>query len=201
MAATFNLLRGQDLIWNYVVNNYLLGEKYPQFDLLFWNSDTTNLPARWFRSYLTDFYRDNLLVQPGALRIDDTPIDISRIRTPAYIQAGIEDHIAPPASVWKAMEHFAGPKRFLLAGSGHIAGVINPPSAHKYRHWTCEETPRSFAAFRAEAHETPGSWWPDWLAWLQGISTAKVPAQGARIPGEGKFAALENAPGRYARMR
>ena len=136
MAATFNLLRGRDLIWNYVVNNYLLGNDYPAFDLLYWNSDTTNLPARWHRQYLTELYRDNRLVVPGSLRAQGVPIDLRRIVTPAYVQAGREDHIAPAASVWRIMHHLSGPRTFLLAGSGHIAGVVNPPAACKYQYWT-----------------------------------------------------------------
>ena len=131
MAATFNLLRGRDLIWNYVTNNYLLGEDYPQFDLLYWNGDTTNLPATWHRTYLTQLYRENRLVQPGGITIDGIPIDLRRVKTPTYIQAGREDHIAPPQSVWKITHHFSGPLRFVLAGSGHIAGVVTPPDAGK----------------------------------------------------------------------
>jgi polyhydroxyalkanoate synthase subunit PhaC len=133
MAATFNLLRGRDLIWNYVVNNYLLGEEPPPFDLLHWNSDTTNLPAGWHRDYLESLYKANKLVLAGEIKIAGTPIDIDQVKTPTYIQAGREDHIAPPESVWMIMDHFAGPKRFVLAGSGHIAGVVNPPAAQKYQ--------------------------------------------------------------------
>lgn len=201
MAATFNLLRGQDLIWNYVVNNYLLGQDYPEFDLLYWNGDTTNLPATWLRSYLTSFYRDNLLVQAGGITIDGTPIDLDDVTTPSYVQAGLEDHISPPESVWKVTEHFSGPVRFLLAGSGHIAGVINPPAAGKYQFWTSDTPQPSLAAFRAHAKETKGSWWPDWRDWIVQQSLAQVPATGARIPGGGSFAVLEDAPGRYVRMR
>ncbi len=201
LAATFNLLRGQDLIWNYVVNNYLLGNDYPPFDLLYWNGDTTNLPARWHRAYLTDFYRDNRLVQPDSLIVDGTPIDLRQIRTPSYIQAGIEDHIAPPVSVWKLMNHLAGPKRFLLAGSGHIAGVVNPPAARKYQYWTCEKPQPDLATFQAKAKETPGSWWPDWLGWLEKLTPRQVKAKKARIPGKGKLPALEDAPGSYVRKR
>src|SRR3569623_264915 len=129
MAATFNLLRGRDLIWNYVVNNYLLGEEPPPFDLLYWNSDTTNLPAGWHRAYLEDLYKGNKLAEKGGIKVAGVPIDIGMVTTPTYVQAGREDHIAPPQSVWKIMNHFAGPKRFVLAGSGQIAGVVNPPSA------------------------------------------------------------------------
>src|SRR6478735_6013405 len=135
MAATFNLLRGRDLIWNYVVNNYLLGDEPAPFDLLHWNSDTTNLPAGWHRAYLEDFYKGNKLATSGAIKVAGKPIDIGTVKTPSYVQAGREDHIAPPQSVWKIMDHFAGNKRFVLAGSGHIAGVVNPPAARKYQYW------------------------------------------------------------------
>jgi polyhydroxyalkanoate synthase len=201
MAVTFNLLRGRDLIWNYVVQNYLLGEEYPAFDLLYWNSDTTNLPGKWHRAYLQDLYRDNKLVEPGALSIDGVPIDLQRIETPAYIQAGREDHIAPLQSVWKLTEHFSGPTRFLLAGSGHIAGVINPPEANKYQFWTCDAPVDSLQAFEAAAKETKGSWWPDWRGWIDGLGNKTVPAEGARLPGEGELPAIEDAPGRYVRTR
>ena len=201
LAATFNLLRGQELIWNYVVDNYLLGKAYSQFDLLYWNGDTTNLPAKWHRAYLADFYRDNRLAQPGGLTVDGTPIDLRKVTTPAYIQAGIEDHIAPPRSVWKLMDQFSGPRRFLLAGSGHIAGVVNPPAAGKYQYWTNGEDAPDFAAFRSAARETEGSWWPDWIDWLSGLSGKQVKATKARKPGKGKLPAIEDAPGRYVRMR
>jgi polyhydroxyalkanoate synthase subunit PhaC len=201
MAATFNLLRGRDLIWSYVVNNYLMGADYPAFDLLYWNGDTTNLPARWHGEYLRDLYRDNKLVEPDALKIAGTGIDLSRIRTPAYIQAGREDHIAPAASVWKLTHHLRGPMRFVLAGSGHIAGVINPPAAGKYQYWTNDAEAHSLEAFVAGAKETRGSWWPDWFAWIESHGNEEVKAKGARLPGKGKLKALENAPGRYARTR
>lgn len=201
MAATFNLLRGRDLIWNYVTNNYLLGQDYAPFDLLYWNGDTTNLPAKWHLSYLRDLYRDNLLVKPGALSIGGTPIDVTRIRTPSYIQAGRDDHIAPLASVWKLTEELKGPVRFVLAGSGHIAGVVNPPAANKYQYWTNSAPVASLEEFIAGATETKGSWWPDWAAWIAGQSAAKVPATGARQPGKGALKAIEDAPGRYVRTR
>jgi len=197
MAATFNLLRGRDLIWSYVVNNYLLGEDYAPFDLLYWNGDTTNLPARWHREYLTGLYRDNKLATPGAISIEGTPIDLRKVRTPCYVQAGREDHIAPPKSVWKITDHFAGPLRFVLAGSGHIAGVVNPPSKQKYQYWTCEKPVTTLDDFVASAKETPGSWWPDWIGWIRALSDESVAAQGARIPGKGALKALADAPGSY----
>lgn len=199
MAATFNLLRGKDLIWNYVVNNYLLGDDYPAFDLLHWNGDTTNLPAKWHASYLKDLYRDNRLVSPDSLSADGTPIDLTRIETPSYIQAGREDHIAPAASVWRITRHLRGPSTFLLAGSGHIAGVVNPPAAKKYQYWTNSGAPQSYEDFVAGAQETPGSWWPHWIEWLQAQDSAKVPAKGKRVPGSKGDTILEDAPGSYVK--
>jgi polyhydroxyalkanoate synthase subunit PhaC len=201
MAATFNLLRGSDLIWNYVVNYYLLGEDYPAFDLLYWNGDVTNLPAKWHESYLRDLYRDNKLVQPDGLQADGTPIDLHLVETPAYIQAGREDHIAPPESVWRLTGQFSGPMRFVLAGSGHIAGVVNPPSARKYQYWTNDSLADSLDAFLAGAAEHPGSWWTDWLAWLESIDASRVKATGKRRPGGRGDTAIEDAPGRYVAIR
>ena len=201
MAATFNLLRGRDLIWNYVVNNYLLGEEPAPFDLLHWNSDTTNLPAGWHRDYLESLYKSNRLVEKGGVEIGGVAVDITTVKTPCYIQAGREDHIAPPESVWKVMDHFSGEKRFVLAGSGHIAGVVNPPSAEKYQHWVNEEPCGTLESFIEGATEHKGSWWPDWAKWLRKQDPKTVPAQGARIPGEGKLKAIEDAPGRYVRER
>jgi polyhydroxyalkanoate synthase subunit PhaC len=200
LALTFNLLRGKDLIWSTVVSNYLLGKDYPAFDLLHWNGDTTNLPAKWHQSYLRDLYRDNKLVEPGALSALGEAIDLTKIETPAYIQAGREDHIAPLASVWKLTDHLRGPVRFVLAGSGHIAGVVNPPEAQKYQHWI-DGPMSSLDDFASGATEVKGSWWPDWIAWIRGSSASEVAADGARIPGGGKLAAIEDAPGRYVRTR
>jgi len=199
MAATFNLLRGRDLIWNYVVNNYLLGEEPPPFDLLHWNSDTTNLPAGWHRDYLETIYKGNKLVSAGEIKVAGTPIDIDRVKTPSYIQAGREDHIAPPESVWKIMDHFAGPKRFVLAGSGHIAGVVNPPAARKYQYWISAAQPQSLDEFIVSAKEHQGSWWPDWFEWLKKQDPETLKAAGAYIPGKGKLKSIEDAPGSYVK--
>ena len=201
MAATFNLLRGRDLIWSYVVNNYLLGQDYTPFDLLHWNSDTTNLPAKWHLAYLQQMYRENKLVQPGGIVIDGTPINLTKVATPTYVQAGREDHIAPPRSVWKITHHFQGPLRFVLAGSGHIAGVVNPPEAQKYQYWINEDKVDGLEDFIAGAKETKGSWWPDWIQWIRGISDETLPAEAARIPGEGRLPAIEDAPGSYVKAR
>jgi polyhydroxyalkanoate synthase len=201
MAATFNLLRGRDLIWNYVVSNYLMGDDYPPFDLLHWNGDTTNLPAKWHQAYLKELYRENKLIEPGGISIAGTPIDLGRVKTPTYVQAGREDHIAPPQSVWKITHHFKGPLRFVLAGSGHIAGVVNPPDAGKYQYWTNDAPVGSLDEFIAGATETKGSWWPDWLGWIKAQGDETVFAIGARIPGEGKLGAIEDAPGSYVKAR
>ncbi|MCX8476520.1 MAG: class I poly(R)-hydroxyalkanoic acid synthase [Sphingomonas sp.] len=201
MAATFNLLRGRDLIWNYVTNNYLMGQDYVPFDLLHWNSDVTNLPSTWHLSYLSDLYRDNKLVVPNLLSIAGTPVDLGKVITPTYVQAGREDHIAPAASVWKITHHFKGPLKFVLAGSGHIAGVVNPPAAGKYQYWVNDAKVETLAEFVAGAKETKGSWWPDWIGWVESVDAAKVRAKGARVPGKGKLKALEDAPGSYVRSR
>ena len=201
MAATFNSLRGRDLIWNYVVSNYLLGNDYPPFDLLYWNGDTTNLPGKWHRQYLVDLYRDNRMAIPNSLTVMGTPIDLKKIETPAYIQAGREDHIAPLASVWRLMDHLSGPKTFVLAGSGHIAGVVNPPAAGKYQYWTGDNQAATLDEFVAGAGETKGSWWPHWIGWISQQDDAKTAAKGARIPGEGAKKAIEDAPGRYVKQR
>ncbi len=202
LALTFNMLRGNDLIWSNVIKNYLLGEDYPAFDLLHWNGDVTNLPAKWHIQYLRDLYRDNRLVERGALSALGEQIDLTMVRTPSYIQAGRDDHIAPAASVWKIREHFSGPLKFVLAGSGHIAGVVNPPSSGKYQYWLNDDaTVEALEDFVEGATEIKGSWWPDWINWLEKQSTTKVQASGARIPGNGKLKALEDAPGRYVKTR
>lgn len=201
LAAAFNALRGRDLIWNYVVNNYLLGEDYPAFDLLHWNGDVTNLPSKWHNAYLRDLYRDNKLVVPDALDADGTPIDLTLVETPSFVQAGREDHIAPAESVWRITRHFKGPMEFLLAGSGHIAGVVNPPAAGKYQYWIGDSAAPSLKEFVASATEHPGSWWPHWLAWLHRQSDAKVPATGKRAPGGKGDPVIEDAPGRYVKTR
>jgi polyhydroxyalkanoate synthase subunit PhaC len=201
MAATFNLLRGSDLIWSYVIQNYLLGEDYPAFDLLHWNGDVTNLPLKWHQAYLKDLYRDNRLVVPDAMEADGTPIDLTRITVPCYVQAGREDHIAPPESVWKITRHLRGPCTFVLAGSGHIAGVVNPPASGKYQYWTNPAHGDTLESFVAGASETKGSWWPHWREWLGAQDSAMVPATGKRVPGSKGDRVIEDAPGRYVRMR
>ena len=202
LATTFNLLRPTDLMWNYVVNNYLKGKEYAPFDLLYWNSDPTHVPGRFMLSYVKGLYRDNLLASPGGIRVDGVPIDLSTVKTPSYIQAGKDDHIAPARSCFKLTKAFSGPHRFMLAGSGHIAGVVNPPAANKYQHWRLPDgfkTPDTLEGFREAATETRGSWWPDWIQWLAPQSGETVKA---RVPGKAKgFKAIEDAPGRYVKER
>ena len=200
MATTFNMLRANDLIWSFVVNNYLLGKDPFPFDLLFWNSDATRMPAQMHSYYLRNMYQRNLLAQPGMLEFAGQPIDLGKVDIPIYLQAAKEDHIAPYRSVFKATRYFSGPTRFMLAGSGHIAGVINPPAAGKYQHWTNTKR-KKYAdadAWLADATEHPGSWWPDWDNWLAKKSGPKV---AARVPGDGKLPAIEDAPGSYVKVR
>jgi polyhydroxyalkanoate synthase subunit PhaC len=200
MATTFNMLRANDLIWSFVVNNYLMGKDPFPFDLLFWNADATRMPAAMHSYYLRNMYQKNLLVKPGGLTIDNVPIDLRKISIPVYLQAGKEDHIAPAKSVYKATQIFSGPVRFMLAGSGHIAGVVNPPRNKKYQHWLNEtaKNPATLDEWRAGAQEFPGSWWHDWDKWLSAKSGPKVPA---RVPGQGGLPAIEDAPGSYVKVR
>jgi polyhydroxyalkanoate synthase len=178
-----------------------MGQDYAPFDLLHWNGDVTNLPAEWHQSYLADLYRDNRLVVPGSLSVLGVLLDLTTVHTPTYVQAGREDHIAPAESVWKITHHFAGPLRFVLAGSGHIAGVVNPPAAGKYQYWTNDAKVDSLADFVAGATEAKGSWWPDWIDWIRALGDETVKVKKARVPGGGKLAAIADAPGDYVRMR
>ncbi|HZQ01701.1 MAG TPA: class I poly(R)-hydroxyalkanoic acid synthase [Reyranella sp.] len=200
MATTFNMLRANDLIWSFVVNNYLLGKDPFPFDLLYWNADATRMPAAMHIYYLRNMYQRNLLAKPEGLVIDNVPIDLRKISIPVYLQAGKDDHIAPAKSVYKATQLFSGPVRFMLAGSGHIAGVVNPPAAKKYQHWLNEtaKNPPTLADWQAGATEFPGSWWYDWDKWLSAKSGDKVPA---RVPGQGGLPAIEDAPGSYVKVR
>ncbi len=197
MADTFNALRANDLIWSYFVNNYLLGKDPKPFDLLFWNADQTRMPRALHLYYLRKFYMENALSK-GRLELGGELLDLGRVRTPVYVQSSREDHIAPARSVFRGARLFGGPTRFTLAGSGHIAGVINPPSAHKYQHWTNDHIPESLEAWLAGATEHPGSWWEHWAQWLRPLSGEDVPA---RDPTSGPLPALEAAPGSYVKVR
>jgi polyhydroxyalkanoate synthase len=196
MATTFNMLRANDLIWSFYVNNYLLGKDPIPFDLLHWNADATRLPRQIHIFYLREMYLHNNLVKPGGIELDGTPIDLRKVQMPVYLQASKEDHIAPYPSVFKATTQFTGPVRFMLAGSGHIAGVINPPGPRKYQYWLNAEQPTDLEEWLEGAEEHPGSWWPDWDQWLSELSGPKVPA---RNPGDGKLPVIEDAPGTYVR--
>lgn len=198
MALTFNMLRANDLIWSFVVNNYLLGREPMPFDLLYWNADATRMPQAMHDFYLREMYLHNRLVEPGGIELNGLPIDLRLIDIPVYLQSAEGDHIAPYPSVYKATRHFSGPIRFMLAGSGHIAGVVNPPAANKYQYWVndSEALPEDVEEWRAAATEHAGSWWPDWHQWLYRRSGRKVPA---RVPGDSELTVLEDAPGRYVR--
>jgi polyhydroxyalkanoate synthase len=197
MATTFNMLRANDLIWSFVVNNYLLGKTPVPFDLLYWNSDTTRMPEATHLFYLREFYKNNALAK-GQMKFGDVKLDLGKVTIPVYLQSAKDDHIAPFRSVYKSTKLFKGPIRFIMAGSGHIAGVINPPSANKYQYWTNDKLPATVEDWQAGAVEHKGSWWPDWNAWLKPLSGGKVPA---RKPGDGKLKTLGNAPGAYAKIK
>jgi polyhydroxyalkanoate synthase len=198
MATTFNMLRSNDLIWSFVVNNYLLGRDPFPFDLLYWNSDSTRMPAAMHSFYLRNLYIKNLLAQPGGIELGGVPIDLTRVKTPLHFVSTVEDHIAPWLSTYKGAKLFTGPVRFVLGGSGHIAGIINPPAANKYSYWTNPRLPDQPEQWLKGASQHPGSWWPEWAGWIAQHGGDKVPP---RVPGKGKLKAIEDAPGSYARMR
>jgi len=196
MAMTFNMLRANDLIWTFVINNYLLGRKPPQFDLLYWNSDYTRLPETMHTWYLRELYLNNKLVEPGGVEMDGVPIDLSTIDLPVYLQSGRDDHIAPYQSVYKATQIYSGDVTFMLAGSGHIAGVINPPAANKYGFWTNDELPEDPEQWIEGADYHEGSWWGHWNDWVKPYAGRRVTA---REPGGGVLPQIEPAPGSYVR--
>lgn len=198
MSTTFNMLRANDLIWSFVVNNYLLGKEPFPFDLLYWNSDNTRMPAAMHSFYLRKCYHENKLVEPGGVTLGGVPIDLRKVRIPVYWVSTREDHIAPWKSTYATTQIFGGPKRFVLAGSGHIAGVVNPPAANKYGHWTNDSLPADPEEFLAGATQHPGSWWTDWAAWNASHAGKMVPS---RKPGEGGLAAIEEAPGSYVKTK
>ena len=198
MATAFNLLRSNDLIWPYVINNYLKGKEPAPFDLLYWNSDATRMPAANHSFYLRNCYLDNRLAR-GKMVIGGAPLDLNDVKIPIYNLATREDHIAPARSVLLGSRFFGGPVRFVLAGSGHIAGVVNPPQKIKYQHWIGPKpSGDDLERWLSQATEHPGSWWPDWLGWLKQQEAAEVPA---RQPGGGVLTPIEDAPGRYVKAR
>jgi polyhydroxyalkanoate synthase len=197
MADTFNMLRANDLIWSFFVNNYLLGKEPAAFDLLFWNADQTRMPKALHLGYLRNFYMNNALAK-GELSLAGVQLDLKTVKTPVYLQASREDHIAPMGSVYRGAKLFGGPVTFTLAGSGHIAGVVNPPAANKYQHWTNAALPETLAEWQDGAVEHKGSWWPHWAAWLKQRSGELIPA---RDPAAGPLTPIEDAPGRYVKVR
>jgi len=198
MASTFNMLRANDLIWSFVVNNYLLGNDPFPFDLLYWNSDSTRMPARMHSFYLRTMYQQNLLAQPGGISLSGVPIDLSRITLPSYFLSTREDHIAPWKSTYRGTQLLGGKKRFVLAASGHIAGVVNPPEGGKYSHWINPDLPGDAESWFHGATEIAGSWWGDWQRWVTSHGKAMV---AARPPGSGKLKPIEDAPGSYVKLR
>jgi polyhydroxyalkanoate synthase len=197
MATTFNMLRANDLIWSFVINNYMLGKQPMPFDLLYWNSDTTRMPEKTHLFYLRECYKENALAR-GKMVLGGKKLDLTKVTIPIYLQSAKEDHIAPYRSIYKATRLYKGPVRFILAGSGHIAGVINAPVAKKYQYWTNDALPEKADDWVAGAKEHPGSWWPDWDAWLSKQSGPKIPA---RKPGDGKLHTLGDAPGVYVKVK
>ena len=197
MAMTFNMLRANDLIWTFVVNNYLLGNSPPHFDLLYWNSDFTRLPEAMHTFYLRNMYLENRLVEPGGIEMGGVPIDLRTTDLPVYLQSSREDHIAPYPSVYKATGIYSGPVTFMLAGSGHIAGVINPPAAEKYGYWTNDDLPEDPEDWIQGAEYTTGSWWPHWHEWQKKYSGRRIPA---RQPGDRELEVIEPAPGSYVKQ-
>jgi polyhydroxyalkanoate synthase len=201
LGATFSFLRPNELVWNYVVSNYLKGETPVAFDLLYWNADSTNLPGPFFTWYFRNTYLENKLCEPNALVCGGVPIDLRKINVPTYLYASREDHIVPWQTAYASSGIFTGKNRFVLGASGHIAGVINPPAKHKRSYWVGPDGqhPKHADQWLAKTTEHAGSWWPDWYEWLAGQSGKKIKAPSA--PGNADFAVLESAPGSFVKVR
>ena len=199
LATTFSFLRPNDLVWNYVVGNYLKGESPPPFDLLYWNGDSTNLPGPMYCWYLRHTYLDNSLKAPGKLTVCGEKLDLATIQAPVFIYASREDHIVPWTAAYGSTRVLKGKKRFVLGASGHIAGVINPPAKGKRNYWTNDKLPADAQAWFDGAAEHPGSWWTDWTDWLKPFGGKLVAAP--KAPGSAKFKAIEPAPGRYVKVK
>jgi len=197
MATTFNMLRSNDLIWSFVIDNYLKGKDPAKFDLLFWNSDATRMPKNVHLFYLREFYQNNRLAT-GEMVIDGEQLSLGDISIPVFMQAGETDHIAPARSIYNTAKLLGGNVHYMLAGSGHIAGVVNHPAKNKYHHATNDSLPATIEEWQSGAQKHPGSWWPHWISWLNQISPGTVKA---RFPGEGKLPVLEEAPGSYVKVR
>lgn len=195
---TFRVLRANDLVWSFYINNYLMGKSPAPFDLLYWNADSTNMPAAVHTWVMRNLYLENRLKQPGGVALAGERVDVSRVQTPSYVLSTSEDHIAPWKTTYQTTQLFSGPLKFVLGASGHIAGVINPPHKDKYGYWTNKDYPASADQWLAGAKVHEGSWWPDWKRWVGRYSGGKV---SARVPGKGALPALEDAPGSYVRAR
>jgi polyhydroxyalkanoate synthase len=199
LATTFSFLRPNDLVWNYVVGNYLKGETPPPFDLLYWNSDSTNLPGPMYAWYLRNTYFENNLIKPGKCTVCGEQVDLRKVDLPVYIYGSREDHIVPIGGAYASVGHLSGKKRFVMGASGHIAGVINPPSKNKRSYWTNDKLPKAFDEWLKGAKEHPGSWWTDWSGWLKGHTGKQVAAP--KGYGKGKYKVIEPAPGRYVKAK
>ena len=203
LATPFSFLRPNDLVWNYVVGNYLKGEPPPPFDLLYWNSDATNLPGPFLCWYLRNTYLEDKLKVPGALSVCGEKVDLGAIDAPVFVYGSREDHIVPWTAAYRSMPLLNGKKRFVMGASGHIAGVINPPAKNKRSYWTNDKAdakpPKDPKQWLATATENPGSWWTDWAAWLAPLSGKQVPAP--KSYGSRKHKAIEPAPGRYVKQK
>ncbi|MBA3774482.1 MAG: class I poly(R)-hydroxyalkanoic acid synthase [Ramlibacter sp.] len=199
LASTFSFLRPNDLVWNYVVGNYLKGETPPPFDLLYWNSDSTNLPGPMYAWYLRNTYFENNLAKPGKCTVCGEKVDLRRVDIPVYIYGSREDHIVPIAGAYASTQHLPGKKRFVMGASGHIAGVINPPSKNKRSYWTNDKLHKTHLEWLKGAKEHPGSWWSDWSGWLKPHAGKQIAAP--RTYGRGKYKSIEPAPGRYVKAK
>lgn len=199
LALSFNLLRENNLFWSYFINNYLKGKDPVAFDILYWNSDSTNIPAETFSYYLRNLYLENKLVEPGALEVDGVPVDLGNIDTPSYFLSTIADHIVPWQASYQGSRYVSGPVRFVLGASGHVAGVINPAESGKYPHWVSEYEGEDANAWFDEASQVEGSWWPDWTNWLLEQDSKQVNAR--KVGNTKAFPALEEAPGSYVKLR
>ncbi|MFZ4480457.1 MAG: PHA/PHB synthase family protein [Rhodoferax sp.] len=201
LSSTFSFLRPNDLVWNYVVGNYLKGETPPAFDLLYWNSDSTNLPGPFYAWYLRNTYLENKLVKPGAATVCGVKVDLRTVDMPVYIYGSRDDHIVPIGGAYASTQALPGKRRFVMGASGHIAGVINPPAANKRSHWTRDDGkfPKTLAEWQSAATEHAGSWWGDWSQWLKGHAGKQIAAP--KGYGKGKYKAIEAAPGRYVKVK
>jgi polyhydroxyalkanoate synthase len=199
LAFVFSALRANDLVWPYVVNNYLMGESPAAFDLLYWNADSTNLPGPMYCAYVRNTYLENRLRVPRAVTNCGVPVDLGKAEQPAFILATREDHIVPWRSAYRSVGLLGGEKKFVLGASGHVAGVVNPAAKGKRSYWAGEPYPENPDAWLAAAKEHPGSWWTEWARWLDGFKGGERAAPGA--PGSARYSAIEPAPGRYVKQR